>query len=76
MLLAITAMGYQSCWYEGHITDEDRICDRIAQILKVPESYDVVCILPVGKAVSEPAVPRKKAFAQRAWFNEFKAEDC
>lgn len=74
MLLAVTAMGYQSCWYEGHITDTDRICDRIAQILKVPEEYDVVCILPVGKAVSEPTLPRKKPFAERAWFNGFKAE--
>ena len=25
MLLAIIALGYESCWYEGHITDEDQI---------------------------------------------------
>lgn len=25
MLLAIVALGYQSCWVEGHITDEDAI---------------------------------------------------
>ena len=36
MLLAIVELGYQSCWYEGHITDEDRICDKIAAILNVP----------------------------------------
>ena len=71
MLLAITALGYQSCWYEGHITDTDRICDKIAQILKVPEEYELVCILPVGTAVSEPVPPKKKAFAERAWFNGF-----
>ncbi len=71
MLLAITAMGYQSCWYEGHITDTDRICDRIAEILGVPEGYDLVCILPVGIAESEPAAPRKKPFGERAWFNGF-----
>ena len=73
MLLAITALGYQSCWYEGHITDTDRICDRIARILKVPDEYDLVCILPVGRALSEPAAPKKKAFAERAWFNGFRA---
>lgn len=73
MLLAITAMGYQSCWYEGHITDTDRICDRIARILKVPDEYSLVCILPVGRALSEPAAPKKKAFAERAWFNGFRA---
>ena len=71
MLLAITALGYQSCWYEGHITDTDRICDRIAQILGVPEEYELVCILPVGIAVSDPVLPRKKSFEERAWLNGF-----
>ena len=74
MLLAITAMGYQSCWYEGHITDTDRICDQIARILNVPAEYELVCILPVGTAESEPAAPRKKAFQERAWFNGFPQE--
>ena len=36
MLLAIQALGYASCWYEGHITDDDRLCDRMAQVLGVP----------------------------------------
>ena len=71
MLLAITALGYQSCWYEGHITDTDRIGDKIAEILGVPEEYRMVCILPVGVAESAPGTPRKKAFAERAWFNGF-----
>ncbi|SFC64498.1 nitroreductase family protein [Ruminococcus albus] len=71
MLLAITALGYQSCWYEGHITDDDRICDKMAKILNVPEDYELVCFLPVGKGVEEPAAPKKKAFEERAWFNGF-----
>ena len=72
MLLVIVAMGYQSCWYEGHITDRDRIGDRIAQILEVPEEYELVCILPVGKAESEPVPPKKLPFEERAWFNGFR----
>ena len=28
MLLAIVSLGYESCWYEGHITDTDRIGDK------------------------------------------------
>ena len=72
MLLTIAELGYQSCWYEGHITDEDRICDKIADILLVPKDYEVVCILPVGVAESEPLVPKKKVFEERAWFNTFK----
>ena len=72
MLLAISALGYGSCWFEGHITDEDRICDRIAEILNVPEGYELVCILPVGKMESAPNAPKKKAFEERAWFNGFR----
>ena len=71
MLLAITALGYESCWYEGHITDEDRIGDRMAAILGVPEGYELVCVLPVGTAKSRPTEPKKKAFEERAWFNGF-----
>jgi nitroreductase len=74
MLLVIVDLGYQSCWYEGHITDDDRICDKIADILNVPEEYDLVCILPVGMAKEEPVSPNKKEFAERAWFNSFKGE--
>lgn len=71
MLLAIVDLGYQSCWYEGHITDDDRICDKIAEILHIPGDYDMVCILPVGKAKGDPVSPKKKPFEERAWFNQF-----
>ena len=71
MLLAIAALGYQSCWYEGHITDADRIGDKIARILHVPDDYELVCILPVGIAEEEPREPQKKAFGERAWLNGF-----
>ncbi len=71
MLLAIVELGYQSCWYEGHITDDDRICDKIAEVLGVPGEYGVVCILPVGKALDEIMLPVKKAFEERVSFNRF-----
>ena len=71
MLLAIVALGYQSCWYEGHITDTDRIGCKMAQILGVPEDYELVCMLPVGVAEAETKPPVKKAFEARAWFNGF-----
>lgn len=75
MLLAITELGYQSCWYEGHITDDDRINDRIAEILNVPDEYEVVCFLPIGIAEEEVKITQKKDFEKRAWFNSFKAEE-
>ena len=72
MLLAITALGYQSCWFEGHITDADRIGHKMAHILGVPEDYELVCFLPVGIAESSPVPPKKKDFGERAWFNAFR----
>lgn len=71
MLLAIVELGYQSCWYEGHVTDEDRIGYQMAQILNVPDEYELVCFLPVGVAKSESKGPIKKSFEERAWFNAF-----
>lgn len=71
MLLAIVELGYQSCWYEGHITDEDRIGYQMAQILNVPDEYELVCFLPVGIAETEPTSPLKLGFEKRAWFNGF-----
>lgn len=72
MLLAIKALGYESCWYEGHITDEDDIAGKIASRLNVPDTHQLVCLLPVGTAAQE-VKPRtdKKGFAERAWFNGF-----
>jgi len=72
MLLAIEALGYASCWIEGHITDVDRIGRKMADILGVPENMELVCFLPVGKAAEDVVPPKKKTFEQRAWFNGFK----
>lgn len=72
MLLAVTTLGYRSCWYEGHITDDDRICDKMAAILNAPEGYDLVCFLPVGIPEEEDRLPQKLPFEERAWFNSFK----
>lgn len=71
MLLAIRELGYSSCWIEGHITDTDRIGYQMAQVLGVPDRYELVCMLPVGIAAQEWAAPKKKSFAERAWFNGF-----
>ena len=71
MLLAITALGYESVWVEGHITDVDRIGRKMADILGVPENLELVCFLPVGIAETKPNIVTKRAFGERAWFNEF-----
>lgn len=75
MLLAIVELGYQSCWYEGHITDEDKIGFQMAKILNVPDDYELVCFLPVGIADDDVPSPNKKAFEERAWFNSYKGTE-
>lgn len=72
MLLAIKALGYESCWYEGHITDEDDIASKLAKRLNVPDDYSLVCILPVGLAEEPSKKINKKPFEERAWFNGYK----
>ena len=75
MLLAITELGYASCWYEGHITDEDCLGRKMAEILGVPEDYELVCFLPVGVPIEKTHPAPKKTFAERAWFNGFRTEE-
>lgn len=73
MLLAMVDLGYASCWYEGHITDTDRICDRMAAILGIPEEYELVAFLPVGIPAENVKTVKKKEFSERVWLNAFKS---
>ncbi|MCL2079236.1 MAG: nitroreductase family protein [Oscillospiraceae bacterium] len=72
MLLAAVALGYQSCWYEGQVTDTDAIGRKMADILNVPGDYELVCFLPIGIASQPLNYVNKKPFDERAWFNGFK----
>jgi len=71
MLLAIHALGYASCWIEGHVTDVDRIGDKMAAILGVPADYELVAYLPVGIPAEQGKRVWKKPFEERARFNGF-----
>jgi len=71
MLLAITALGYASCWVEGYITASDRINDAMAKVLGVPDGYTIVAYLPVGIPAEDGPRASKKPFDERAWFNGF-----
>ena len=65
MLLAITALGYASCWIEGHVTDADEQGRRIAELLHVTEKEALVCVLPVGRPADEMKPVRKQPFSER-----------
>ncbi len=71
MLLAISDLGYASCWVEGHVTGTDRIGDQMAKILGVPEEYELIAYLPVGIPAGEIPCVEKKPLEERAWFNGF-----
>lgn len=71
MLLATVDLGYESCWVEGYVTGTDKVGYQMAQILGVPDEYELVAFLPVGVA-KEPFKPIVKLpFEERAWFNQF-----
>lgn len=70
-LLAITALGYESCWVEGYVTGEDRIGRQMADILGVPENIELVAYLPVGLPAEEGKRVAKMPFEERAWFNGY-----
>ncbi len=74
MLLAAVALGYESCWVEGYITDADKLGRKMADILGVPEEYELVCYLPIGVAVDPVRRVSKKPMRERAWFNGFGKE--
>lgn len=74
MLLAIIGLGYQSCWYEGQVTDADAIGRKMADILGVPEDVELVCMLPVGIAAQPLSYAKKKPFSERAWLNGYKGD--
>ncbi len=77
MLLAIKALGYESCWYEGHLTDEDDIAGRLARELGVPPEYSLVCILPIGVPDEPVPQPSGRDCESRVWRNRFgRGFDC
>ena len=74
ILLAAIALGYESCWVEGQVTDADQIGRQMADVLNVPQDYELVCYLPVGIADEPVKRPEKRPFAERAWFNGFQKD--
>jgi len=70
MLLAITALGFASCWIEGQITESYDTQKGMADLLNIPAGFTVVGYLPVGIAKNEGKRPIYKSFEERAWFNK------
>jgi nitroreductase len=72
MLLAITALGYETVWIDGWLRREGR-AEAIGSMINVPESKIIRILLPIGVASEEYSQPGKKPFQERAWFNKYKS---
>jgi nitroreductase len=70
MLLAITALGYASCWIDGWLRFEQR-AQTIGRLLGVPEGKLVFVLLPIGVPVETWPQKEKKPFEDRAWFERY-----
>ena len=70
MLLAITALGYATVWYQGYVQQggNDR---KIAKLLGVPDRLRVEVVLPIGVPVTVEVPRVKKTLAERVSFNRF-----
>lgn len=71
ILVAAVSLGYESCWYEGTVKDDDDQGRQMAKILGVPADYDLISYSPIGIATDVVKFPEKKPFEERAWFNGF-----
>ena len=49
----------------------DQIGRKMADILGVPEEYELVCYLPVGIAAEDVQPPKKLPCSERAWLYGF-----
>jgi nitroreductase len=64
ILLAITALGYASCWYGGGVR-LGGVHEKLEKFLGVPQGKEVQAILPVGVPAEQRAQPGRKAFDER-----------
>ncbi len=69
-LLALTALGYASCWYDGALRHGDR-AKRIMNLLSILSPNMPRVLIPIGKPANEIIPPVKKAFHERVSKNNF-----
>jgi nitroreductase len=63
ILLAATALGYASCWYDGMTRLGS--ADALAELLDVPPGKQVRTILPIGVPLKQGAQAARKSFNDR-----------
>lgn len=68
MFLAITALGYDSCWIEGTLLRKE---EESKKILGVPNDKRFVILLPIGKGAVGGSQAIKKSMAEMTHYNKY-----
>jgi len=68
MMLAIVALGYDSCWVEGTLLRQER---EAKEILGVPEEKRLIVLLPIGKAAYPGEQASKKPMAEVTHYERY-----
>ena len=69
--LAISALGYATCWIEGEVVEDKARQKAFSDLLGVPYEYEFVAFLPFGVPVSPGQRAAHLPFEERAFFNGF-----
>jgi nitroreductase len=64
MMLAVTALGYGSCWVEGAAMPHE---ETIKQLLGVPDDRRAILLLPVGVPAESPSPPKRELSEVLRW---------
>lgn len=70
ILLAITALGYETVWVDGWLRVNSH-AERIGDLIHLASDKIIRVLLPIGKASESYPQPQKKAFIERVWFNRY-----
>ncbi|MFH1615663.1 MAG: nitroreductase family protein [Planctomycetota bacterium] len=71
MLLAITALGYASCWVEGTLLRREQ---EMKSLLDIPKDKRLIVFLPIGKAKTPGQAAQKKTFTELVYYNRYGKE--
>ncbi len=69
-LLAITALGYASCWLDGALRREGRT-ESIGGIVSLPPQCKARVLLPVGRPAGGITASDKKNVAERVFLDKY-----
>ncbi len=72
MLLAVTALGYGSCWVEGTLLPKE---DWTKELLGIPKDKRLVILIPIGEPVEEGEQAVKKGLKQVLHYEKYRPKN-